>query len=90
MCGQGLGGGFSYGGGGRVHEVVDLVGSDREGWHEDHHGAERAQDDPVAANDATDTGTDGLLGGVGLGAGASEINADHEAFLADLEDVRER
>jgi len=31
-----------------------------------------------------------FLWGVGTGARASEIDADHEAFLADLEDMRER
>jgi hypothetical protein len=43
----------------------------------------------VASRDSTDTRTHGFFWGVGLGRRASEIDADHEAFLADLEDVRE-
>ena len=44
----------------------------------------------MATDDLTDTRADGFLGVVGTGGRASEINADHEAFLADLEDLGER
>jgi len=40
---------------------VDLVGRDGEWGHENHHGAEGAQDDPVASDDSTDTRADGFL-----------------------------
>jgi hypothetical protein len=75
--GQGLGCGLGNSGGGGVHEVVDLVGSDREWRHEDHHGTERAQDDPVASNDAADTCPNGLFRGVGAGARVSELDTNH-------------
>ncbi len=88
--GRGLGCGLDNSRGGGVYQAVDLVKRDREWRHENHHGAERAQDDPVTSDDSADTRSDGLLSGVGLGVRAPELDANHEALLADFEDMRER